>query len=53
MVEFSYPALVGLLLLSWLLGRAVQNWCNRTGEVERLAYRAGYQDGADGREPEM
>lgn len=53
MVEFSYPSLIGLLLLSWLLGRAIQSWCNHTGEAERMAYRAGYQDGVDRREPEM
>lgn len=50
MVELSYPALVGLLLLCLLTGRAIQNWCNRTGEAERLAYQAGLQDGKDSKE---
>ena len=53
MIELSYPALIGLWLLGVVIGRAIQNWCNRTGEAERLAYRAGYQDGKIGREPEM
>jgi hypothetical protein len=52
-MAISGSALVGLFLLGVLIGRAAQNWCNRTGEAERLAYRAGYQDGEDGREPEM
>lgn len=51
-MAISGSALVSLFLLGVLIGRAIQNWCNRTDEAERLAYRAGYQDGASGREPE-
>ena len=51
MVELSYPVLIGLWLLGVLVGRAIQNWCNRTGEAERLAYCAGYRDGITGKRP--
>ncbi len=53
MATIPYSTLISLAILCMLIGRAVQNWCNRTGEAERLAYRAGYQDGEDGREPEI
>lgn len=51
MMTISYPALIGLLLLCVLIGRAIQNWCNHAGEAERLAYRIGYHDGTTGKRP--
>ena len=52
-MTISGSALASLFLLGVLIGRAIQNWCNRTGEAERLAYRVGYQDGKAKREPEV
>lgn len=47
----SIPATIGLCVIAFLLGRTVQNWCNHTGEADRMAYRAGYEDGQEGKEP--
>ena len=35
---------IALCVLAFLIGRAVQNWCNNTKEADRLAYQAGYAD---------
>jgi len=47
----SIQETVLLCVLAFLIGRAVQNWSNRTGELVNIAYRAGYEDGRSGREP--
>ena len=38
---------IALCVLAFLLGRAVQNWCNNTKEADRMAYESGYAAGHD------
>lgn len=46
-------AVIALCVLAFLLGRAVQNWCNDTKEADQLAYRAGYADAQAKKEPRL
>lgn len=48
---FNMQTTIALCILAFLLGRAVQNWCNNTKEADMMAYRAGYADAQAGKEP--
>lgn len=42
----SMSTIVGLCVLAFLLGRAIQKWSDGTMEAEEGAYRLGYEEGA-------
>lgn len=44
---------IALCAIAFLLGRAVQNWCNNTKEADAMAYQAGYADAQAKREPRL
>jgi|GEM_PF-3212625 len=50
---FSVPEVIGLCVLCLLMGRAIQNWCNRTREADAEAYRLGYDDARMGKEAQL
>ena len=49
----STQTVIALCVLAFLLGRAVQNWCNNTKEADSLAYQAGYADAQAKKEPRL
>ena len=38
-------AIAGLLIVGFMIGRAVQKWADGTMEAEEGAYRVGYDEG--------
>ena len=54
LVQAIEPQVVtALCVLAFLLGRAVQNWCNNTKEADTMAYQAGYADAQAKKEPRV
>lgn len=41
----SIRAIVGLCVVAFLIGRAVQKWADGTLEAEEGAYKIGYEEG--------
>ena len=49
----NMQTVIALCTLAFLLGRAVQNWCNNTKEADKIAYRAGYANAQAKKEPRL